>query len=185
MMVWLGLTAGLAAQAARPPVRLTQAINDQQLVRLGGNVHPLARAQFDRGPAAAGMPLQRMLLLLQRSPQQELALRQLLVDQQTPGSPQYHRWLTPQQFGAQYGPAPADIQTVGRWLTAQGLSVDRVAPGGNVIEFSGTAGAVAAGFHTEIHRYVVAGATHWANASDPAIPAALTPAVAGVVSLNN
>ncbi|HJT33615.1 MAG TPA: Ig-like domain repeat protein, partial [Pirellulales bacterium] len=56
---------------------------------------------------------------------------------------------------------------------------------GNVIEFSGDAGKVAAAFHTEIHRYVVRGRAHWANAGDPAIPAALAPAVAGIVSLND
>lgn len=171
--------------AAQTPRRLTQAIDNTRLVQLHGNVHRLARAEFDRGLAPPNRPLHGMMLLLKRSPQQETALQQLLVDQQTPGSAQYHHFLSPTDFGTQFGPAPADLQTVTQWLQGQGFSVDRVARAGNVIEFSGTAGAVETGFHTSIHQYRVAGVDHWANATDPAIPAALTPVVGGVVSLND
>src|SRR5216684_2474923 len=59
---------GAAAQAATIPARITQAIDETQLVRLKGNVHPLARAEFDRGPVSDATPMKRMLLLLQRSP---------------------------------------------------------------------------------------------------------------------
>ena len=54
-----------------------------------------------------------------------------------------------------------------------------------MIEFSGTAGQVREAFHTEIHNLEVKGVAHIANMSDPRIPAALAPAVIGVVSLNN
>ncbi|MGH9481608.1 MAG: choice-of-anchor D domain-containing protein, partial [Terriglobales bacterium] len=93
--------------------------------------------------------------------------------------------LTPAQFGQRFGPAPADLAAVTAWLTRQGFQVESVAAGGGAIEFSGTAGTVASELHTEIHRYSLSGATHWANAGDPAIPAALAPVVAGVVSLND
>ncbi|HUX66045.1 MAG TPA: protease pro-enzyme activation domain-containing protein [Terriglobales bacterium] len=183
--VVFGLVPLLAAQAPRRPVQLTQPINNARRLQLRGNVHPLARPAYDRGAAPADLSLRRMMLLLKRSPQQESALRQLLHDQQTPGTAAYHHWLTPAQFGAAFGPAPADLQTITGWLRSQGFTVDQVAPGGNVIQFSGTAAAVAAGFQTAIHRYVVQGVSHWANATDPSIPAALAPVVAGVVSLNN
>src|SRR6476661_5172917 len=54
-----------------------------------------------------------------------------------------------------------------------------------MLEFSGTAGQVANAFHTKIHRYRVNGEEHWANATDPEIPVALAPVVAGVASLHN
>src|SRR6185437_4729022 len=183
----LAVSAALctAVFAQRAPVRLTQAIRNDQTVRLAGNVRPILRTAVDRGAAPAGLELQRMMLLLKRTPAQETALRQLIQDQQTPGSANYHHWLTPAAFGAQFGPAAEDIATVRQWLTGQGFTVTAVAPGGNVIEFSGTAESVADGFHTEIHRYAARGALHWANATDPAIPSALTPVVAGVVSLND
>ncbi|MFN8009499.1 MAG: protease pro-enzyme activation domain-containing protein [Terriglobia bacterium] len=112
-------------------------------------------------------------------------MKQLLVDQQVKSSPSYHQWLTPQQFGAQFGPGDEDIQTASEWLTNEGFQVNRVAAGRSIIEFSGTAGQVRHSFHTEIHNFVRAGESHWANQTDPQIPAALAPVVAGIVSLNN
>jgi hypothetical protein len=172
-------------QAAAVPARVTQPVDLQNLVTLRGNTHPLARPEFDQGAAPDSLPTERILLVLQRSPDQEAALRKLLDEQQIKSSPNYHMWLTPEQFGEQFGPADADIQAVTGWLTSQGFQVNRVATGRTVIEFSGTAGAVRQAFHTEIHRYVVKGEEHWANASDPQIPAALKPVVAGFASLNN
>ena len=88
-----------AIQAPAIPARITQAIDETQLVRLKGNVHPLARPEFDQGPVQDWQPMNRMLLLLQRSPEQKAALEQLMAEQQDKGSPNFHKWLTPQQFG--------------------------------------------------------------------------------------
>jgi hypothetical protein len=183
-VLFLSLMAA-GQQAATIPARITQPVGLQNLVTLRGNTHPLARPEFDQGAAPDSLPTERILLVLQRSPEQETALRKLLDEQQIKSSPNYHMWLTPEQFGEQFGPADADIQAVTGWLTSQGFQVNRVATGRTVIEFSGTAGAVRQAFHTEIHRYVVKGEEHWANASDPQIPAALKPVVAGFASLNN
>ena len=165
--------------------RITQAIDESKLFTLRGNVHPLARPEFDRGPVSDAQPMQRMLLLLQRSPEQESALRQLLDDQQTKDSPNFHKWLTPQQFGQQFGPADADIQTVVNWLQAQGFTGIKVGAGRVAIEFSGNVGMVRNAFHTEINKFVVNGKDRQANVSDPQIPAALSPVVAGIVKLND
>ncbi len=207
--LWLGLTAARcagqneAAPAQFPsatPQRITEAIDERRLVTLSGNVHPLARPEFDRGVVADAQPLRRMLLLLQRSADQESTLQRLLADQQNRLSSSYHNWTTPEQFGWQFGPAESDIQTITLWLNAQGFSDVKVGAGRTVIEFSGNAGQVRRAFHTEIHQYFVnddsprSGATgnstsqatlRFANASDPQIPAALTPVVAGIVSLHN
>jgi hypothetical protein len=172
-----------AAPAIQP--RITAAIDDNQLTTLRGNTHPFARAQFDRGAAPVSLPMQRMLLVLQRGADQEAALDQLLEDQQNAASPNYHHWLTPQQFGQQFGPNDQDIQTVTGWLRSHGFQIASVSNGRTVIEFSGTAGQVRDAFHTEIHQYNVNGENHWANSSDPQIPAALAPVVAGVDTLHN
>jgi hypothetical protein len=165
--------------------RVTQAIDEKQLVLLPGNVHPLAQTKFDAGAVNGSQPMDRMLLLLQRAPEQEAALRQLLDDQLTLNSSKHHAWLNPEQFGAQFGPTDADIQATTNWLSAKGFQAIKVGPGRTVIQFAGAAAQVRDAFHTEIHRYVVNGAQHFANSSDPQIPAALAPVVAGVVSLHN
>ncbi len=165
--------------------RIAGPIDESRLERLPHNTHPLARPEFDQGPAPTDLPLERMLLVLTPSAERQQALAQLLTSQQAKGSPQYHKWLTPQQFGEQFGAADSDIQKITGWLQAQGFMVNRVANARNIIEFSGTAGQVSQAFHTEIHKYVVNGKEHWANSIDPQIPAALAPVVAGVSTLHN
>jgi len=145
------------AQVPAVPARITQAIDETELVRLKGNVHPSARPEFDQGAVEDSHPMSRMLLLLQRSPEQEAALQQFMAEQQVKDSPNFHKWLTPQQFGAQFGPADADIQTVTNWLAQQGFRGVKVSAGRATIEFSGTVGQVRNAFHTDIHRYVVNG----------------------------
>ncbi len=172
-------------QTTSAPARITQAVDESNLVLLKGNVHPLARAEFDQGAVSDGQPLHRMLLLLQRSADQEAALQKLLDDQQNKSSANYHAWLTPTQFGQQFGPADADIQTVTNWLQSHGFQINTVSAGRTVIEFSGNAGQVRNAFHTEMHMYLVNGEAHTANARDPQIPSALAPVVTGLVSLNN
>ena len=174
-----------ATQAANVPARITEAVDETKLVTLHGNVHRLARPEFDRGAIDDAQQTDRIVLLLQRSPEQETALRQLLDEQQSKSSKTYHAWLTPDQFGKQFGPADSDIQTVTSWLQGQGFQIGHVAAGKMFIEFSGTVGQVSSAFHTEIHRFVVNGQEHFANVSDPQIPAALAPVVAGVTSLHN
>jgi len=180
-------SAGQTSWAQKAPVasRVVEQIDETRTVHIQGNVHPLARAEFDRGAVAESQPMMRMLLLLQRSAEQETALRQLLDAQQTKSSGSYHAWLTPAQFGQQFGPSDADLQTVTDWLTKQGFQVAKVSAGRTTVEFSGTAAQVQNAFQTQIHRFIVNGKEHIANVSDPAIPAALAPVVGGVVALNN
>jgi Pro-kumamolisin, activation domain len=179
------LPAGASAQTSNVAPRITQAVDETNLVTISGSVHPLAQAKYDRGAAPDSQPIRRGMVLLQRSPAQEAALRQLMDAQQSSSSPSYHKWLTPAQFGEQFGASSADIQTVSSWLTSHGLQVNRVSAGGTIIEFTGAAGGVQSAFHTSIHVYEVNGEQHFANSSPVKIPAALAPVVAGVVSLHN
>jgi subtilase family serine protease len=174
------------AQTSTAQRRITQPVDETKLAVLRGNVNPMARRQFDRGAAPASLPMDHMQLVLQRSPQQEAALETLLAQQQDRSSPNYHKWLTPTQFGQEFGPSDADIQTVTSWLQSHGFHVNEVSKGRTTIDFSGNAGLVQQAFHAAIHRYVLpSGAQHWANANDPEIPVALTPVVTGVASLND
>lgn len=172
-------------QAPVIPARVTQAVSDAVLTRLAGNTHPLTRTLADAGPAPQDLPMQRMLLMLKRSPEQDAALSQFMEEQQDKTSPNFQKWLTPEQFGQLYGPADADVQAVTNWLGSHGFQVTNVTKGRTIIEFSGTAAQVQEAFHTEIHKYLVNGEEHWANSSDPEIPSALAPVIHGLASLNN
>lgn len=111
---------------------------------------------------------------LSRPAEQELALTQYLNEVHAQGSQQYHHWLTPEQFGTRFGPSDPDIQVVPEWLGSKGFQVERVSKAKTLIEFSGTIGEINDAFHTQIHRYEVNGELHYANASDPQIPEALS-----------
>ena len=185
-----GCTAALpawaqSAQTGAPLSRIAGPIDEANLVPLRGNVHPLAAARFDRGAAPESLPTGRVTLVLERSAAQQQALTQYLADVQNPSSPSFHQWLTPAQYGAAYGISDSDLQTVEAWLSSHGFKIEKVPQGRNLVEFSGTVGQIQSAFHTSIHTFLVAGATHYANISDPQIPAALAPVVAGVGPLND
>jgi hypothetical protein len=169
--------------AARPLV--TSPVVETNLVPLVGNVRPEANTASDRGAVAASFPMDHMFIQLQRPATEETALRQLIDQLHDSNSPSFHQWLTPDQFGSRFGPAASDIQQVTSWLQGRGFRVNFVYPSGMVIDFSGTAGQVATAFRTEIHNIAARGTTLFANVSDPQIPAALAPAIAGVAGLNN
>src|SRR5260370_36742758 len=116
-------TPAVQAQTHPVPARVTAQVDDTRTFQLKGNVHPLARPEFDRGAVADSQPMTKMHLLLQRSAEQEAALQQLLEEQQTKGLANYHAWLAPGDFGKRFGPSAGDIQAGTDWLTRQGFRV--------------------------------------------------------------
>lgn len=173
------------AESPNSAQRIVTNVDEANLVTLKGNTHPAALPRFDQGAVSDRLPMEHMLLVLQRSPQQQQAFEKLLDDQQNPTSPGYHKWLTAEELGKTYGPAPQDIAAVVSWLKYHGFQVNGVSKSGLTIDVSGTAGQVRDAFHTAIHMYDIAGKQHIANASDPQIPAALAPVVVGFNALHD
>jgi subtilase family serine protease len=174
-----------ADQSPASAPRVVQPVDDSKLIQLRGNTHPLALPQYDQGSVPDSLPMDHMFLLLARSPHQEQALQTLIAELQDPSSPNYHKWLSAEELGRNFGPAQQDIDAVVQWLNIHGFQVNGVYKAGLSIDISGTAGQVRDAFHTEIHKYLVNGSEHIANASDPAIPEALASVVTGIVSLND
>ena len=129
-------------------------------------------------------PTGHMLMVLKRSEAQQKALDELVAAQKDPKSPSYHKWLTPEQFGARFGVADADVEAVTSYLAGQGFQVGRIFKDKMAVEFSGTTGQVRSAFRTEIHTFALNGRSFNANVSAPQVPAALAPVVKGI-TLNN
>src|ERR1017187_9862700 len=177
-----GLSGELQAQVrARIPERPDNSV----VVRLNHTTHPAVGEARDLGRVAPNLAMERILLQLQSTPEQESALEQLLAEQQDMSSPRYHAWLTPDEFGDQFGVARQDLDVVTAWLASAVFQVTEMARGRRTVEFSGAAGDVERAFHTEIHNYDLNGERHIANSTDISIPEALAPVVAGVASLHN
>jgi Pro-kumamolisin, activation domain len=165
--------------------RIVRPVNNASIVRLRGTLVPRARAELDRGPVAANMPMQHLTLVFQRTAAQQAALDRLLVELQDPNAPNYHQWLTPEQVRARFGLAQADMDVVSAWLLAQGFTVEDIARSGTWISFSGTAAQAEAAFQVPIHNYVVDGKMHHAPSTEAAIPDAFAGVVAAVIGLHD
>src|SRR5581483_3378159 len=185
-VVALAIGAGMApviAQVRRP--RITAAIDEARRVTLNGNTRPEVKTGTDMGQVEDDLAVDHMLLQLRRAPEQEQALEARMQRMHDPSSPDFHHWMTAAEFGSVYGPAEEDIEKITAWLQSRGFKVNSVSPGGTWIDFSGTAARVRQALHTQLHYLNVNGVRHIANQSDPQIPAALSPAIAGIASLND
>jgi subtilase family serine protease len=170
-----------------PRALITSPIDESQLVSLAGNTTAAALIpQNDRGPVADNLAFDHLLLLLKRAPETEARLEKLIDAMHNQDSPEFHRWLTPQQLGERFGLAPQDREIIQHWLESHGFSVNRVYQNGLAIDFAGTAAQVREAFHTDVHNLVLPnGERHIANMRDPQIPAALAPAIEGVAALHD
>jgi subtilase family serine protease len=165
--------------------RIVRPIDNASAVRLRGTLAPRVRAGLDRGPVAAAMPMQNMSIVFSRTAAQNAELDQLLVEQHDQDSTNYHKWLTPEEFGDRFGLAEEDVKYVAGWLITQGFTVNEIARSRTWISFSGTAAQVEAAFQSPVHNYVVDGVTHYAPAVEAAVPSALSDVVGTITGLND
>ncbi len=154
-------------------------------VALAHSVPRRALGSADLGPVSNNLKLDSLMLTFNMTDVQQAALTQLLIDLQNPSSPRYHQWLTPEQFGAQFGLSASDIARASSWLASQGFTVTGVARGSNFITFSGTAGQVQQAFGTSIHNMLINGEQHISNVSDPVLPTGLAGVVTSLSGLND
>ncbi len=165
--------------------RIPREIDAAQMVALKGNVHGFAQARSDLGRADSSKMLHGVTLVFRPSTAQQQDLDNLLARQQDRSSPNYHKWLTPSQFADRFGMTAADIQRVSAWLQSQGFAVTSVSNSRNEISFDGTVSQVEVTFQTEIHNYLVNGEIHFANATNPSVPAALAGSVLAIGHLHD
>ncbi|MGA2850449.1 MAG: S53 family peptidase [Terracidiphilus sp.] len=180
-----GLATFAVAQSPNPSSRIVQAIDETSRIPLAGTTPQAIKGGQDLGEVESNHSLQHIVLLLTPGPGQAASLKSLIESQHNKGSANYPKWLTPEQFAAQFGPSDDDLATVKGWLQTRGLNPTAVGRGRQWIEFSGSVQQVNSAFATSMHRFNLNGETHIANSSDISIPRALAPVVAGVLSLND
>ncbi len=168
---------GLIAQNSAVTPRITAGVDESSLATLKGNVPGLVRMALDQGEASPATQLTNMRLLLSRTSAQESALDRYLVQLQDKSSPNFHKWLTPVEFGQLYGPANSDVAALVAWLQSQGFKVETVSKGRTNIAFAGSVSQVEAAFHISIHSFSSNGTQFYSNTADPQIPSALAAVV--------
>ena len=190
---WLAVSACAAAvlsicatAAAQSPVaRIASQVNGAEPAVIKGSQHPMANPAYDAGRMPGSTRLNGVTLMFSRSAAQEADLDALIAAQQNPASPQYHRWLTSDQFAARFGMASADLDKVSNWLQQQGFTIDSVNRSHNAIRFSGSVSQVESAFQTQMHFYTTDGAKHFAPSTALSVPAAIAPVVSTIRNLND
>lgn len=127
---------------------------------------------------------QRVNIVAFLSFRNQTTLRDLIAAQSTPGSSQYGKYLTPEEFHAQFSPKAADVARVQRTLQQLGLHVDHTPASGLFVEASGSVAQVKASFGVSQELYAYKGKILRANAETPRIPAAISDVVAYVAGLD-
>src|SRR5882672_10220901 len=180
------LVPGLAAaqdSVAKP--RIAAQVDEGTATVVRGNVHPLARAQYDQGKVDPSFKLERITMMFQPTAAQQADLDALLAAQQNFTSPNFHQWLTPEQYADRFGIAQSDLNKVTGWLQSQGFAIVEIPRSRNWVVFNGTATQVESALHSEVHNYSANGKKFYANSAEPSVPAALESVVLGFRGLNN
>lgn len=154
-------------------------------VPLRGNVHGLARPEFDLGRADSSRVIEGITLSFRPSPAQQQDLNRFLAELGDPHSKNFHKYLTPQQFGERFGMSQNDISKITGWLEKQGFTNISVAYGRNQISFDGTIAQIESVFAMEMHHYLVDGEVHLANSGEPSVPAGIAGMVGSLWHIND
>jgi subtilase family serine protease len=127
---------------------------------------------------------QRVTIVAFLSFRNQAGLKNLIAAQSTPGSSQYGKYLTPEEFHAQFSPKAADVQRVQRTLEKLGFHVDSTPTSGLFVKASGSVAQVKNSFGVSQELYAYKGKILRANAETPRIPAAMSDVVSYVAGLD-
>ena len=182
-LVGMGLSLGLVAGAQGPGDRVVVGADYRVKTQLTGHVPAWANAANDAGEALATGAV-RLNVVLSLAPEVQARMDQLVVDQQTVGSPRYHHWLTPAEVGAQFGASVGDVATVVGWLRSQGFQVESVAASRRFITVTAPASVAGRALGTSFRMFAVGGVLRRAAVTEPTLPAALAGVVSGIEGLS-
>ncbi|HEY0798627.1 MAG TPA: S53 family peptidase [Candidatus Baltobacteraceae bacterium] len=136
-------------------------------------VRSFAASALNGAYVAAVGPATRVDLLVQLNGQHLDEIDNLISEQNTPGSPLYHHYLTPQQYGAYYGASAQDYAQATATLQSQGLTIDEAMPNRRDLFVHGSASAVESLIASPLDVRMENGRQFYTNRYAEQLPAAL------------
>jgi kumamolisin len=112
-------------------------------------------------------------------------LNQYLHDVRDRSSPNYHKFLTPAQVTALYGPTAAQVQTVTEFLTAHGIKVTEISPYNTRIHATAKTSVLESAFGVAINDYNAGGKAFYSASGNPSLPANIAPLVSAVLGMDD
>lgn len=165
-----------------PTVLSAPGFGTPPLQTLAGHVPKITRRLSPQGRLNANYHLDLAIGLPLRHREQ---LTNLLADLYNPSSPNFHRYLTSDQFTASFGPSLEDYQKVIDFAKAHGLVVKKTHPNRTLLDVSGSVADIEQAFHVHLltYRHPVEPRTFFAPDTEPSLDLA-TPVLA-VSGLDN
>jgi subtilase family serine protease len=150
-------------------------------VRLAGN--PSAAGLAAAGVTSALAPASNLSMRVVMALRNQSELDQLIEDLQDPSSADYHRWLTPDEFTARFGPTTNDLARVSAWLASQGFKLTSASAASRFVNFTGSAAQATSAFHTAFA--ASSDGRYFANIDGPAVPADISDVIQSIEGLDN
>jgi subtilase family serine protease len=148
-----------------------------------GTSPTLPRAAHVIGSASSTQVLHLSVFLGPRDP---AALRSFVRQISTPGQPRYHDYVTPAQFGRDFGATTRTLSLIETTLHREGLKVGSADVDRMSIPASATVSAVDAVFHVAVQKVRLnSGRVALSNTTAPLVPASIAPYVKGILGLSS
>jgi len=130
-------------------------------------------------------PTSKLRLAIGIKPPHMAAEEKFLQELQDRDSPNFHKYLSPEQWNARFAPSPKDEQAVVDWATSQGLTITARYPNRLMVNVEGTVESIQKALGVTINNYEVDGAVEFSNDRDPVIPANLVGIIGSFDGLNS
>ena len=111
--------------------------------------------------------------------------RQFLEDLQTKDSPDFHHFLSPEEWTERFGPSQQDEQAIVDWAKSQGLTVTHRFPNRLLVDLEGPVSTIEKAFNISINLYQLDSKSFFSTDRDPEIPSQLAGIVQSIGGLNN
>jgi len=180
MLLFATMLASTSAFAQNPP----------PVANLRGT--PLARSRTPQAVVAGQAKLagryqaeSKLRITLGLTPPKMAEEEKFLADLQDRNSPNFHKYLTPEQWNARFAPSAENEQAVVDWAQANGLTITKRFANRLVVDVEGTTQTIEKAFGVQINNYTVGDETDFSNDRDPVIPSHLTGILESVGGMNN
>ncbi len=130
-------------------------------------------------------PQQMLRLLIALKPPHLQEEEQFLSQLQDPNSPQFHQYLSEQEWDERFAPAASDEQAVVDWAQSQGLRVTQRYSSRLLVDADGTVAVIEKALNVNINAYQIGQKQYFSNDRDATIPSALADIAQAVLGLNN
>src|SRR5579862_1412574 len=163
-----GLTCPLAAQEGVTLAVTPRALRD-------GSARYIAH--YDPGK------MLRLAIALQ--PPHMAEEEQFLRELQDPASPNFHQYLSHEEWNRRFAPPAQNEQDVVAWAQAQGLRVTQRYANRLIVDVEAPAGVIEKALNVTINTYAVGRRSCYSNDRDPTLPARFSAAVTTILGLND